>query len=259
MKDILRKYDTFIFDLDGTVYRESRLIDGALKLFNVLNQLNKNYLFISNRTTSTPLEYKIKLKSFGIECEVDQVITSAEVTKDFLIRNHPSKRVFVIGEEVFINYLKTGGVKIVNNKIDIVLVSLDRTLNFRKIWIAQKALKNNAEFYSANIDMTCPIEENEILDAGYTILALEKLTGRKLEKNFGKPSHYIFEKVFSKIHTEKEKCLLIGDRLETDILMANQNQIDSALVLSGVTKSFNNNSLIKPTYVLNQISDIINL
>lgn len=258
MHEIFEKFDGFIFDLDGTIYRESKLIDGVKEVFRLLESLNKKFVFVSNRTTSTPIQYKSKLNSFGIECEEEQIITSAEVTKNYILKNHFDEKVFVIGEKIFVEYLRNNGIQIANHKIDIVLVSLDRTLNFQKILKAQKALNDGAKFFAANIDLTCPVEETEILDAGYTILALENLTGRKLEKNFGKPSDLIVNEILKRINLPKEKCILIGDRLETDIAMANQNGITSALVLSGVTKEEQiRNSIFKPNFVLNSIFDLV--
>jgi arabinose operon protein AraL len=258
LHEILKKFDGFIFDLDGTIYRESKLIDGADKIFPLLKSLNKKFVFVSNRTTSTKTQYCEKLNSFGIECQEDQIITSAEVAKNYLLENHKNEKVFVIGEEVFIDYLKTNEIQIANHQIDIVLVSLDRTLNFQKILKAQKALSNGAKFFAANTDLTCPVENEEIMDAGYTISALENLTNRKLEKFFGKPSDLIVNEIMKRIKLNREKCIIIGDRLETDILMAKQNNLSSALVLSGVTDSKKLlSSEIKPDYILNSIFDLI--
>ncbi len=257
MNEILNKFEGFIFDLDGTIYRGSKLIDGAKEVFQVLKDLNKKFVFVSNRTTSTPEKYQEVLNAFGITCKEEQIITSAEVTKNYLIQNHPEEKVFVIGEKIFIDYLKVNGIEIANHQIDIVLVSLDRTLNFQKILKAQKALQNGSRFFAANIDNTCPVEDTEILDAGFTIAALENLTNRRLEKNFGKPSKLIVNEILKRIDLPADKCILIGDRLETDILMAKQNGITSVLVLSGVT---NENLLwqshIKPDFVLKNISEL---
>lgn len=258
LHEILNRFNGFIFDLDGTIYRETKLIDGAIEVFQLLKSLDKKYFFVSNRTTSTSTQYREKLISFGIDCEENQIITSAEVTKNYLLENHLSENVYVIGEEIFIDYLKDSGIKIANHKIDIVLVTLDRTLSFEKIYRAQKAIQNGARFFAANTDFTCPIEDDEILDAGYTIAALENLTGKRLEINFGKPSKFIIQEVFKRISLPNNECILIGDRLETDILMAKNNGIKSALVLSGVTKQNQlDQSPFKPDYVLKSISDLV--
>lgn len=272
MHPILEKFNGFIFDLDGTIYRGSKPIPSVQKVFDTLNKLGKKYVFVSNRTTLTPEDYKIKLESMGIPCEIDQIITSAEVTAKFLAQNYNESSIFVIGEEKFIKFLRSFGLNIVNGKsekelnnikindfyADIVLVSLDRNLHYQKILMAQAALLKGAKFFAANIDFTCPVEEGEILDAGYTISALEKLTNRKLDSHFGKPSKYIFHKIIEKLNVNSKKMILFGDRLETDILMAKENKIKSVLVLSGVRNKINlNEYLVKPDFILNSVVDLL--
>lgn len=268
MHPILEKFDGFIFDLDGTIYRGSKPIPSVQKVFDTLNKLGKKYVFVSNRTTLTPEDYKIKLESMGITCEIDQIITSAEVTAKFLAQNYNESSIFVIGEEKFIKFLRSFGLNIVNNKsekelndfyADIILVSLDRNLHYQKILMAQSALLKGAKFFAANIDFTCPVEDGEILDAGYTISALEKLTNRKLDSHFGKPSKYIFHKIIEKLNVNSKKMILFGDRLETDILMAKENKIKSVLVLSGVrNKTYLTEYLIKPDFIFNTVVDLLN-
>jgi arabinose operon protein AraL len=130
-------------------------------------------------------------------------------------------------------------------------------LNYSKLEIAAKALDKGARFYAANIDNTCPVEKGEILDAGSTISALEKRTNRKLEKNFGKPSKYIMKEIFRRVNVNPKNCLIIGDRLETDIAMGNKFGMDTALVMTGVKKNLNISHRFKPTYNISSIADLI--
>jgi len=258
--DFLSNYNGFIFDLDGTVYRENQLIHKANDAINQVVSKNKKFVFISNRTTSGKEIYAQKLNRFGISCRPEDIITTTEVTRDYLTENHQNERVFVIGEEPLINCLNKSGIETtkVVNEIDIVLISLDRTLTFDKFHIAQNALKRGARFFAANTDLTCPIENDEIPDAGATIAALERLTDRNLEISFGKPSRLIIERALKKLNLPKNECLIIGDRIETDIAMGNYHGIDSALVLSGVTPKYEKNGReIEPTYVIKDISLLI--
>ena len=122
---------------------------------------------------------------------------------------------------------------------------------------AAKALENGARYFAANIDDTCPVDGGEVLDAGSTISALEKRTHKKLELHFGKPSDFMMKEIKSRLHGDLSKTLLIGDRLETDILMGMNLGIDTALVSTGVKNFINGNGLINPTYRLDSIYDII--
>lgn len=255
---MLNKYDAFVFDLDGTLYKEDRLIPGADKTVNLLKSAGKKVVFISNKTTGTSYDYYLLLKHLNINAESEEVINSTIVIKNYLIQNHPGSTFYAIGEKVFIKELESSGFTYSENPeaIEIVIVTLDRTLNFNKIEIAARALEKGAKFYAANIDNTCPVMDGEITDAGVTISALEKRIQRKLELHFGKPSEFMFNEIKQKLNTPNDKILLIGDRLETDIAMGNFYQIDTALVTTGV-KNFNNE--IMPTYYINSVSDLLNM
>ncbi|MBN1638079.1 MAG: HAD-IIA family hydrolase [Ignavibacteriales bacterium] len=255
----LHKYEGFIFDLDGTLYRGENIIPKADITINILRKLNKKLVFISNKTTGTCKEYSDLLKKYGMIISEDEIINSTYVIKKYLSTNYPGKTFYSISEDVFIKELCEVGLKFSKDvsKINIVIVTLDRTLNYTKLEIAAKALDNGAKFLAANIDNTCPVENGEIIDAGSTISALEKRTGRKLEKHFGKPSKFMIEEIKKYLKLSPGECIIIGDRLETDIAMGNTFGIDTALVLSGVKNPINKFSEIKPTYKIKSVYELI--
>lgn len=256
---MINNYNTFIFDLDGTIYLDDKLIDNAKEVINKIKQLQKNVIFISNKTTGSTTYYYNFLKSNGLNIFYDDIISATITTKNYLKKKHPEKNFFAIGEKPFIDELRESGLKFVTdpNIIDIIIITLDRTLNYSKLEIAAKALDKGARFYAANIDNTCPVEKGEILDAGSTISALEKRTNRKLEKNFGKPSKYIMKEIFRRVNVNPKSCLIIGDRLETDIAMGNKFGMDTALVMTGVKKNLNISHRFKATYNISSIADLI--
>jgi NagD protein len=256
---MLNKYEGFIFDLDGTIYLGDQIIPRAEWVINCLKKNGKRIIFVSNKTTGTIYDYYQFLTSNGFETKEHEIINSTEITAKFLNTYHPNKKFFAIGETKFIEEIEKSGLKYSedSNEIDIVLVTLDRTLNYLKLEIAANALDKGARFFAANIDNTCPINGGEILDAGSTISALELRTNRKLEKYFGKPSKYMMKEVLKRLELKNNKCLIIGDRLETDIAMGNEFNIDTALVNTGVVKHSNSNGIFQPTYRLNSVVDLI--
>jgi HAD superfamily hydrolase (TIGR01450 family) len=256
---LIHKYNSFIFDLDGTICTEEKLIPGAEKTINKLKEKGKQVVFISNKTTGSSHDYFLLLKSFNIDVSPDEIINSSLVIKKFLKNNFPGGRFFAIGEKNFINEIEKEGLIFSNDpeEIEIVIVTLDRTLNFEKIEIAARAIERGARFFAANIDNTCPVLNGEITDAGVTITALEKRTHKKLELHFGKPSRYMFDEIKTKLKTDNSKILLIGDRLETDIAMGNIFGIDTALVSTGIRNIENGNSDIKPTYEIPSVADLL--
>jgi HAD superfamily hydrolase (TIGR01450 family) len=256
---MIDKYDSFIFDLDGTIYRGEDIITGADLIINHLKEYGKKLNFISNKTTGTIKDYYTFLKSFGLNIEESEIINSTFVLKNYLCDNYLHSTFYAIGEEIFIKEISEAGLNYSEDpsKIEILLVTLDRTLNYKKLEIAANALEKGARFFAANIDDTCPVTGGEVLDAGSTISALEKRTHRKLELNFGKPSKFMMDEVMKRLSSDKSKTLLIGDRLETDIAMGNKFGIDTALVSTGVKHYANGNSEVKPTYYLNSVADLI--
>lgn len=257
---LAEKYDYFIFDLDGTIYRGEHLIPRADDLINYLNIAGKKIVFVSNKTTGTAKDYYFLLKNWGLNIDANQIINSTIVLSNYLKHHYGGSVFFAVGEDLFINEIEKSGLKFSTkpDEVKVVIITLDRTLNYQKLEIAAQALENGAKFFAANIDDTCPVENGEVIDAGSTISALEKRTHRKLELHFGKPSEYMFNEIKNHLHFIPEKTLLIGDRIETDITMGNKFGIDTALVSTGVKYFSNGNENISPTYQINSVFDLLN-
>ena len=253
------KYDYFIFDLDGTIYRGEHLIPNADKVINHLKEINKKVVFVSNKTTGSAKEYYHLLKNWGLNVDENEVINSTIAAANYLKQNFNDETFFAIGEDSFIREIEKSGLKFSTSpkEIKIILVTLDRTLNYNKLEIAAHALDNGARFFAANIDDTCPVDDGEVIDAGSTISALQKRTHRKLELHFGKPSEFMFNEIKNNLRFVPSKTLLIGDRLETDIKMGNDFGLDTALVHTGVKFFPNGTENINPTYELNSVFELI--
>jgi len=256
---LYKNYEKFIFDLDGTIYKGNLIIEGAIETINKIKVSSKKLIFVSNKTTDLPEDYFQFLKSAGAQIDRDDIITSTMVIGKYLTENLKGKKFYTIGEEKFTNYLSNCGLFYSENpdQIDIVIITLDRTFNFNKFEIAAKALEKNARFFAANIDDTCPVENDEITDAGSIISALEKRTHRKLELHFGKPSEFMQSFIKEKLGNNLEKTLLVGDRISTDIMMANLMRIDSVLVETGIKNYENSLPSLKPTYKLGSVYQLI--
>ncbi|MCZ6701443.1 MAG: HAD hydrolase-like protein [Ignavibacteria bacterium] len=149
------------------------------------------------------------------------IVSSTIVLQKYLFNTFLRSKFFAIVEDNFVKEIEESGLVYskIPEEIDILIVTLDRTLNNNKLEIAARALENGARFFAANIDDTCPVDEGEILDAGSTISTLEKRTHKKLELNFGKPSVFMFEEIKRRLKVDLKRVLLIGDSLETDIAL----------------------------------------
>ena len=209
----------FIFDLDGTVYRSDQLIPGAEGVIRLLRENKRKVVFLSNKPIQTREDYAAKLTRLGIPTQPDEVINSTFVMTNYLKKIAPQARLFVVGETPFIEELKRAGFKITDEpkEIEYVVVAFDRTFDYQKLNIAYQAIKLGAHFVATNPDRTCPVEGGEIPDCAGMIAAIEAVTGKKVEIIVGKPSPLIIQAALDVMGLRPEDCILIGDRLETDI------------------------------------------
>lgn len=228
----------FIFDLDGTIYLGNSLIPGADRTIQILREKGKKVVFLSNKPLQTREDYASKLTRLGIPARPDEVINSTFVMSHYLKRNAPQAKLFVIGESPFVEELKRAGFTITEepNKIDYVVVAFDRTFDYRKLNIAYQAIKKfGAHFIATNPDRTCPVEGGEVPDCAGMIAAIEAVTEKKVEIIVGKPSPVMIQTVLDVLGLKPGDCILIGDRLETDIKMGKDSGIATGIVLTGVT------------------------
>jgi phosphoglycolate/pyridoxal phosphate phosphatase family enzyme len=256
----------FIFDLDGTVYRGDSLIPGADRVIRLLREKGKKVVFLSNKPLQTREDYASKLTRLGIPTQPNEVINSTFVMTNYLKKIAPEGRLFVVGETPFIEELKKAGFKITDEpgEIDYVVVAFDRTFDYKKLNIAFQAIKKfGAHFVATNPDRTCPVEGGEIPDCAGMIAAIEAVTEKKVEVIVGKPSPIMIQTVLDGMGLRPEDCILIGDRLETDIKMGRESGIATGIVLTGVTDEETlkdiKHSSDQPDFVFQSIADVENL
>jgi len=255
----------FIFDLDGTVYRSDQLIPGAEGVIRLLRENKRKVIFLSNKPIQTREDYASKLTRLGIPTQPDEVINSTFVMTNYLKKVAPQARLFVVGETPFIEELKRAGFKITDEpaEIEYVVVAFDRTFDYGKLNIAFQAIKLGAHFVATNPDRTCPVEGGEIPDCAGMIAAIEAVTEKRVEIIVGKPSPLILQTALEVMGLKLEDCILIGDRLETDIKMGREFGMATGIVLTGVTdektlKEYKHSS-IQPDFVFQSIADVENL
>jgi HAD superfamily hydrolase (TIGR01450 family) len=184
---------------------------------------------------------------------------------NYLKKNAANARLFVVGEIPFVDELKRGGFIIAEEpkEIDYVVVAFDRTFDYRKLNISYQAIKLGAHFVATNPDRTCPVEGGEIPDCAGMIAAIEAVTQKKVEVIVGKPSPIMIRAALDVMGLRPEECILIGDRLETDIKMGKESGIATGIVLTGVTDETTlkeyKHSPMQPDFVFQSIADVENL
>jgi len=250
----------YIFDLDGTIYLGEKLIPGAGETIERLKSLSKKIIYLSNKPLQTREDYAAKLTRLGIPTRAEEVINSSLVMARWLSGESPGATIYVIGEAPLIQELVRAGFRISEKagKIQYVIASFDRTFDYRKLNIALQAIKKGAHFVATNPDRTCPVEGGEIPDCAAMIGAVEGTTGKKVETVVGKPSDTMIRVAVDYMGLLPQDCVLVGDRLETDMVMGKKAGMAAALVLTGVTtRERLTYSDIQPDYVWESVAEII--
>ncbi|MHB1319589.1 MAG: HAD-IIA family hydrolase, partial [Anaerolineae bacterium] len=231
------RYDGYIFDLDGTIYLGDQLIPGARETVERIRAAGRAVVFLSNKPLEPRASYARKLTRLGIPAGPEDVINSTLALIHLLREAEPGARLYVVGESKLVQELADAGFRLVARpeEIDVVVAAFDRTLDYTKLNIAHQALVRGARLYATNGDRTCPVRGGAIPDCAGVIAFLEATTGCKLQAIAGKPSKHILDAALNRLGVAPSRCLMVGDRLATDILMGVTAGIDTALVLSGVT------------------------
>jgi HAD superfamily hydrolase (TIGR01450 family) len=254
-------YQGYIFDLDGTLYLGERLIPGADRALAAVRAARKRVAFLSNKPIGRAAEYAGKLRRLGVPAEEEDVITSPVALRLYLEQAGLGQRVLLLGEEPVREELRRGGFELVEqpDQAEIVVVSWDRAATYERLNAALQALEAGAHFVATNPDVTCPLPGGRVaLDAGSFVALLEAGSGRRVEAVAGKPSPLMLQVIMTRWDLAPDECLLLGDRLETDLELARRAGAAVAIVLTGVTTRDRLAEWpLQPDYVLESVADLI--
>lgn len=262
-----RLFDAYIFDMDGTIYLGDDLLPGAKRLVEGLRSLGRPVRFLSNNPTKDPQLYVEKLEKLGIPTPIEEVANTVVTTVRWLKANHPDAVVFPISEQPLKKALAEAGIAMSEDpeRIDIVIASYDRTFEYRKLQIAFDAIwfYKRAILIATNPDRFCPFPGGHGQpDAASIIAAIEACTGTKCVANLGKPNPVMLTASLAGLDVDPANCVMVGDRLQTDIQMALDTGMASAMTLTGeatlddVRARAENQ---RPRYILDRIDKLIPL
>jgi arabinose operon protein AraL len=226
----------WLFDLDGTVYRGETLIPGADTTIAALRAAGRRVAFLSNKPLQTRADYAQKLTRLGIPTREEDVVNSSLVLARHLARLDARAPVFVIGEPPLVAELRAHGFEVrADHRVRWVVIAFDRTFDYAKLNTALQAVRHGARLIATNPDRTCPTEDGEIPDCAGMTAAVEAVTGHTVEVIVGKPSPIILEVALERLGVEARECAIVGDRIETDIVMGKRLGLATVLVLTGIT------------------------
>jgi HAD superfamily hydrolase (TIGR01450 family) len=229
----------YILDLDGTVYIEDRLIDGALDFVNGAKRSGAEVLFLTNNSSLGTSEYVKKINAFGLPVTEHSILTSGFAAGVYIKEHYPANsHVYVAGTETLRNELRMMGLTIcdeTSHKADFVLVGFDTELTYAKLRACCTFIERGAKFIATNPDLVCPVANNRFIpDCGSIYKMIQNATGAD-PFVIGKPGRVMADIVSKRFDVPHEKMVMIGDRLYTDIAFGINANILSVCVLTGET------------------------
>lgn len=263
----LKQKKLFLLDMDGTIYLDDRIFEGAFEFLSDIKKSGGKYVFLTNNSSRGVESYIEKMTKLGVPAEAEDFITSVDALiyrlRSEYGQNALTRRMYIMGTESFKAQMRAEGFNITDvleDDIKTLVIGFDRELTFSKLEDACRLLGRGVDYFATNPDWVCPTEYGYVPDCGSFAFMLEKATGRKPEF-VGKPQPQMAYLAMERFGFKPEQTLLIGDRLYTDIACGINAGIDTAFVLSGEgTIEDIDDTGISPSYIfegVGQISGII--
>jgi 4-nitrophenyl phosphatase len=235
----LREAKAWILDMDGVMYRGAEILPGVKELLDALTLRERAVMLATNNSMSTPEAYEHKLAAMGLDIPAEAVITSAIATRDYLTRTLPEGAgIYVIGMPALREQLFAGTtfhpVQYGEEQPAAVVVGLDLAFTYDKLKAAHEAIRNGALFIASNADSTLPLETGLVPGAGSIVAALAAAT-EQAPVVIGKPETPMLLAAMSRMGTTPQETVMLGDRLDTDILAGERAGMPTVLVLTGVS------------------------
>lgn len=251
------KLSGVVLDLDGTICVGERLIDGAAQAVEDVRALGLRVTLLSNSIDGRDL-YAKRLQRLGMRIEAEDIFTATEALALYLRQFAPGAKLYALADPPLEEILSEDFTFADEpDQIDVVIASVDRSFNFDKLNTAFQALRRGAHFVATNTDPTAPFDGGVVPDAGAIIGALEACSGRRVEQVVGKPSPFMINRALAYLECPANQALLVGDRIEADVVMAKQAGMLNALVLTGVTSPEElMESLVQPDFVLQSVREL---
>jgi HAD superfamily hydrolase (TIGR01450 family) len=260
-----RLYAAYVFDLDGTIYLGDDLLPGAGRLVGELRRRGREVRFLSNNPTRDPRQYADKLAGLGLPTTPGAIVNTTVTMTRWLLDHAPGAVVYPIGEEPLRRAIEAAGITMSADpaQIDVVVASFDRSFTYEKLQIAFDAiwLHKRARLVATNPDRFCPMPGGRGQpDCAAIIAAIEACTGARCEANVGKPDPAMLDAALAGLDVDRGDCLMVGDRLSTDIRMGLDAGVDTALVLTGDTSAEAARDLPagdRPVFVVDRIDRLL--
>lgn len=252
----MKRYKNYLMDMDGVLVRGRTVVPGAQQFIDTLKARGINHLVLTNNPIYTPRDLSHRLHTVGLEVPEERIFTSAIATARFLRSQLPHGKAFVIGESGLTEAIHAAGYIITDHEPDYVVLGETHDYNLRQITKAIRLILAGARFVATNPDPNGPGDGGIEPACGAMAALIEKATGIQ-PFYVGKPNPLMIRTALNYLHAHSEETVMIGDRMDTDIVGAVSSGLDTILVLSGVTQAEDIHKFpYQPTYVLDSIADM---
>ncbi len=246
----------FITDMDGVLLRGNTPIPGAAEFIRALKDSDRQYLVLTNNPAYTPLDLAHRLRSSGLEIPQERIFTSAMATARFLQSQRPNGTAYVIGESGLTEAIHAVGYVITDIDPEYVVLGETHTYNITQITRAIRLIVEGARFIATNPDASGPSERGIVPACGAMAALIEKASG-KAPFFVGKPNPLMMRTALNYLGVHSEDTIMVGDRMDTDIVAGVESGMETILVLSGVTTSEMVEQFpYRPTHIVNSVADI---
>jgi 4-nitrophenyl phosphatase len=256
-------FEGIILDVDGTVVRDDEPIDGAAEGLDAVADAGLERVFVSNNPTAVPAAYEARFERAGLTVDREEVLTAGTATTAYLRAEHAADRLFLVGADGVADQLAAAGLSLTDDPVaaDALVASIDPEFGYDSLCAAIVALEDpETDFVGTDPDMLIPQAGPDIPGSGAMIHAIEGVTERPVEVICGKPSSHARELALEALGVDAADCLVVGDRLDTDIALGDAGGMTTALVLTGVTdRETLAAAPIQPDHVLDSLAELSTL
>lgn len=233
-QEVIKSIKTFVLDMDGTIYLGDHLFPFTQEFLSKVRATGRDFCFFTNNSSKNRQAYLEKLARMGIEIPPEKMLISNGVILDWLRANHPGEPAYVVGTPALEEDFRQAGIRPDSRNPGYVVLGFDTTLTYEKLRLACDFIRNGAPVYGVNPDWNCPVEGGFIPDCGSIAALVKASTGVQCEF-FGKPSRHTLDYMLAHTGRAPEELAVVGDRLYTDIAVADGTAVTSILVMSGET------------------------
>ncbi len=255
--DCIRNKIGFICDMDGVIYHGRQILPGVKEFVEWLQKEGKRFLFLTNSSERSPRELRLRLQNMGLDVGEEHFYTSALATAAFIASQSPRCTAYVIGQSGLLNALYEAGVTFSDADPEYVIVGETSNYAFDAIQKAVNLVLKGAKLIGTNPDISGPYEQGISPACKALVAPIELVTG-KSAYFIGKPNPLMMRTGMKLLGCQREETVIIGDRMDTDIVAGIESEIDTVLVLSGVTSMKTMHDFpYRPRYILNGVGEII--